>query len=32
MVYHAPQSFFILSQEAKVIIDDLAGFHTRNDK
>ena len=26
MVYHPPQSFFIISKEAKAVIDQLAGF------
>jgi hypothetical protein len=32
MVYHAPQSFFILAREAKVIIDRLAGFDLKKRK
>jgi predicted transcriptional regulator len=32
MVYHAPQSFFILSREAKTAIDRLAGFKTSSAK
>ena len=29
MIYHAPQSFFVISSAAKTIIDKLAGFHDR---
>lgn len=32
MVYHAPQSFFILSNAAKTVIDKLAGFPNRRKK
>lgn len=32
MVYHAPQSFFILSKRAKVVIDGLAGFKSPSAK
>ena len=26
LIYHPPQSFFILSKQAKVVVDDLCGF------
>lgn len=29
LIYHPPQSFFILSKEAKVIVDSLAGFESQ---
>jgi predicted transcriptional regulator len=29
MTYHAPQSFFIISKQAKEIVDELAGFAPR---
>ena len=31
MVYHPPQSFFIISKQAKIIIDQMAGFSTAKD-
>lgn len=29
MIYHPPQSFFIMSKEAKAIMDDMTGFASR---